>query len=84
MSSLANDYSFDHVFAHQVAGVGSKGDCLLALSTSGNSENVVRACREAKSKGMHVFSLTGEGGGRVAPESDIVIAVPDTDTASIC
>lgn len=83
MSSLANDYSFEHVFAHQIAGVGSEGDCLLALSTSGNSGNVVRACQEAKKKGMHVFSLTGEGGGRVAPESDIVIAVPDTDTASI-
>ncbi len=83
LSSLANDYSFDHVFSHQVEGVGKKGDCLLALSTSGNSENVVRACRTAREKGLHVFALTGEGGGRVAPECDLAVMIPDTDTPRI-
>lgn len=83
LSSLANDYSFDHVFAHQIDGVGKKGDCLLALSTSGNSENVVRACKTAREKGLHVFALTGEGGGRVAPECDLAVMIPDTDTPKI-
>jgi D-sedoheptulose 7-phosphate isomerase len=83
LSSLANDYQFEHVFSHQIEGVGKGGDCLLALSTSGNSENVVRACRSAREKGLHVFALTGEGGGRVAPECDVTIRVPDTDTARI-
>jgi D-sedoheptulose 7-phosphate isomerase len=83
MSSLANDYSFDHVFEHQIDGVGKKGDCLLALSTSGNSENVVRACKTAREKGLHVFALTGEGGGRVAPECDLAVMIPDTDTPKI-
>ncbi len=83
LSSLANDYQFEHVFAHQIEGVGSKGDCLLALSTSGNSENVVRACKAGRARGLHVFALTGEGGGRVATESDLTIKVPDTNTARI-
>jgi D-sedoheptulose 7-phosphate isomerase len=63
--------------------VGSSGDCLLALSTSGNSENVVRACRVGKEKGLRVFSLTGEGGGRLASESELTIMVPDSNTARI-
>ena len=83
LSSLANDYSFDHVFSHQIDGVGKKGDCLLALSTSGNSENVVRACKKAREKGLHVFALTGEGGGRVGPECDAAVMIPDKDTPKI-
>ncbi len=83
LSSLANDYSFEHVFSHQIEGVGQVGDCLLALSTSGNSENVVRACRTAREKGLHVFALTGEGGGKVAPECTLAIKIPDTNTARI-
>lgn len=83
LSSLANDYSFDEVFAHQIDGVGKEGDCLFVLSTSGNSENVVRACRKAKDKGLRVFALTGEGGGRVAPECDTAVVIPDKDTPKI-
>ncbi len=80
VTSLANDYSFDDVFAHQLGGLGAKGDCLLALSTSGNSRNVVRACRAGGERGMHVFSLTGVGGGEMAQHSEITIAVPSSDT----
>lgn len=83
LSSLANDYTFEHVFSHQIEGVGRAGDCLLALSTSGNSENIVRGCRAAKAKGLRVFALTGESGGRVLPECDIAIRIPDTNTARI-
>jgi D-sedoheptulose 7-phosphate isomerase len=83
LSSLANDYSFDEVFSHQLDGMGEKGDCLFALSTSGNSRNVVNACKKAKEKGLRVFALTGEGGGLVAPECDVAVMIPDTDTAKI-
>jgi phosphoheptose isomerase len=83
LSSLANDYTFEHVFSHQIEGVGKKGDCLFALSTSGNSENVIRACKAARTRGLHVFSLTGESGGKVAPECDVAVKVPDTNTARI-
>lgn len=83
LSSLANDYSFDDVFSHQIDGVAREGDCLLALSTSGNSENVVRACKTARKKGLHVFALTGAGGGRVAPETDLTIKISDSNTARI-
>ena len=83
VTAVSNDYSFADIFARQIEGLGKKVDCLVALSTSGNSENIVRACRVAREKGMKVFALTGQGGGRVAPLSDIVLAFPDTETPRI-
>ncbi len=80
VTSLSNDYSFEDVFAHQISGIGQPGDCLLALSTSGKSPNVVRACRAAADKGLRVFALTGAGGGEVARHCEITLAVPTTDT----
>jgi len=83
VTAVSNDYSFDDVFARQIQGLGKAGDCLLALSTSGNSENIVRACRAAREKGMKVLALTGLGGGKLAPLSDIILAFPDTETPRI-
>jgi D-sedoheptulose 7-phosphate isomerase len=83
VTSLANDYSFDDVFAHQIAGIGRPGDCLLALSTSGTSRNVVRACRAAAEKGLHVFALTGAGGGEMARLAEVTVAVPSSDTPHV-
>jgi D-sedoheptulose 7-phosphate isomerase len=83
VTAVSNDYSFADVFARQIEGLGKKADCLVALSTSGNSENIVRACQVAREKGMKVFALTGLGGGKVAPLSDIVLAFPDTETPRI-
>ncbi len=83
VTAVSNDYSFADVFARQIEGLGKPGDCLVALSTSGNSENIVRACRVAKEKGMKVFALTGRGGGKVAPLSDNILAFPDTETPRI-
>ncbi len=80
VTAVANDYSFDEVFARQIAGMGRPGDCLLAISTSGNSRNVVRACEAAKERNMVVCALTGAGGGRVASASDIAVVVPAADT----
>ena len=83
VTSLSNDYAFEDVFAHQIGGIGQRGDCLVALSTSGTSPNVVRACRTAAEKGLRVFALTGAGGGEVAHHAEITIAVPTSDTPHV-
>jgi D-sedoheptulose 7-phosphate isomerase len=83
VTSLSNDYSFEDVFAHQIEGIGQRGDCLLALSTSGTSQNVVRACRTAAEKGLRVFALTGAGGGEVARHAEITVAVSTSDTPHV-
>ncbi len=83
LTSIANDYEFAEVFSRQIEGLARRGDCLFVLSTSGNSENVVRACRTARSKGLKVFGLTGESGGPVASACDVCVRIPDGDTARI-
>ncbi len=80
LTSLGNDYSFEDVFARQIAGIGRSGDCLLALSTSGKSPNVVRACEAAARSGVRVIAMTGAGGGDVARHAEITIAVGVADT----
>ena len=83
ITALANDYDYNEIFAHQIQGLGSSGDCLLALSTSGNSQNVVRACRSARELGMRVFALTGSGGGEIGSGCDVAVRVPFDDTARV-
>ena len=83
ITSVSNDYQFADVFARSVRGMGRRQDALLAFSTSGNSENVVRACVAAQAIGLNVVGLTGAGGGRLADACDVLIAVPDTDTPLI-
>ncbi len=75
LTAIANDYSFDAVFEKQVQGLGNKGDVLLAISTSGNSKNVLRAVEAAKVKGMHVISMTGGTGGKLKDLSDVNLNV---------
>lgn len=86
LTSIANDYSYDEVFARQIKGLGKEGDILLAISTSGNSKNIVNAVFAAHSKEMSVIALTGKDGGdlaRVLRDSDIEIRVPAQSTARI-
>lgn len=83
LTACANDYSFDDVFARQVEALGQQGDALVLLSTSGRSENVVRAARAASEKGIATFAFTGRGGGQLAEACDIAIAVPSDDSARI-
>ena len=80
LTAISNDYEFADVFARQLHGMLRPGDCLVALSTSGESENVVRACRAAREAKGRVLGLTGAKGGRMAAESDVVIMVPENDT----
>jgi D-sedoheptulose 7-phosphate isomerase len=86
MTAVGNDYSFDEVFSKQVTGLGRPGDVLFAISTSGNSKNVVAAIEAAFARDMHVVALTGKGGGRIGGllrETDVHICVPHDRTARI-
>jgi D-sedoheptulose 7-phosphate isomerase len=86
LTAIANDYTFEQVFAKQVRALGRKGDVLLAISTSGNSANVVTAIDAAREREMHVVALTGKGGGRIGEllvEGDVHICVPHDRTARI-
>ncbi|CAN5705990.1 hypothetical protein BH24ACI3_BH24ACI3_06080 [soil metagenome] len=81
LTALANDYSFDRIFARQVEALASDGDCLIAISTSGNSRNVIAAAMEARKAGCRVIGLTGEGGKKLASVSDACVMVPSKRTA---
>ena len=86
MTALANDYSFEQIFAKQVEGLGRAGDVLFAISTSGNSKNVIAAIEAAFARDMHVVALTGKGGGAIGEllrDGDVHICVPHDRTARI-
>lgn len=83
LTAVANDYSFDVVYARLVKGIGKKGDVLVGLSTSGNSKNIVEALKTAKEKEMITVSFTGESGGIMKELSDYLFNVPSTNTPRI-
>jgi D-sedoheptulose 7-phosphate isomerase len=83
ITAIANDYGFDRVFARQVEALATPGDVLLAISTSGNSVNVIEAATTARSKRCKVVALTGGDGGGLAPLSDIALKVPSRVVARI-
>jgi D-sedoheptulose 7-phosphate isomerase len=83
LSAIGNDYGFADVFARQVEGLGRGGDALIAISTSGNSENVLRAVASAKRKCMHTVGLLGRDGGALAAEVDHAVVVGSSRTARI-
>jgi D-sedoheptulose 7-phosphate isomerase len=81
ISCVGNDYGYDQVFSRYIEAVGRKGDVLLAISSSGNSANVVKAIEAAKAKGMVVVGLTGKDGGKMAELVDIEIRAPHSTYA---
>ncbi len=83
LTCIANDYSFDEVFARQVAGLGRAGDLLIGISTSGNSRNVIRAVEEAQKLGMQSVGLLGRDGGQLRALCNHAIVVPHNVTARI-
>ena len=86
ITAIGNDYGFDHIFSKQVRALGRNGDVLLALSTSGNSANVIKAIEAAHERDMHVIALTGRDGGKIAAmlkDNDILLNVPHPRTARI-
>ena len=76
ITCVGNDYGFDQIFARFVEAIGQEGDCLVGISTSGNSANVIEAAKRAKERGMKVIGLTGRGGGELKPLCDVAVDVP--------
>jgi D-sedoheptulose 7-phosphate isomerase len=83
LTAIANDYSFDEVFARQLRGIGREGDVLVAISTSGNSKNVLRAIEVARESGIKTIGLTGRAGGLMRQLCDVCICVPSDRTNHI-
>lgn len=83
VTSVANDYSYDDIYARMTQAAGREGDILVGISTSGNSENVVRAMKTAKEQGMKTIALTGKTGGRMKELADVLIEIQSTTTPRI-
>ncbi|WP_069660538.1 D-sedoheptulose 7-phosphate isomerase [Arcticibacter eurypsychrophilus] len=81
LSCVANDYGYDFVFSRMVEAIGQRGDVLFAISTSGNSENVLQAILAAKEKGLKVIGLTGKDGGKMASMCDVEVRAPISNFA---
>lgn len=83
LTAVANDYSFNMIYARLIEGIADAGDVLVGLSTSGNSENIIKAFEVARSKKMTTIGFTGESGGKIKASSDYLINIPSTDTPRI-
>lgn len=83
LTAVANDYSYDLIYARLLQGIGNKGDVLIGLSTSGNSKNIVKAFEVAKQKEMVTIGFTGAAGGAMKDLSDYLLNAPSTDTPRI-
>ena len=86
LTAVGNDYSYDQVFSKQVRGLGKSGDILLAITTSGNSKNVIKAVEAAQAMGIKVIALSGNGGGQlnnVLSANNLLLAAPSSRTARI-
>jgi len=83
LSAIGNDYTFDYIFERQVEALGQSGDVLLAISTSGNSKNCIRALTRARTLGLHTIAYTGNTGGAMKPLADFNIIIPSDTTMNI-
>jgi D-sedoheptulose 7-phosphate isomerase len=83
LTCIANDTGFENIFARQIEALGNDGDVCIAISTSGQSANIIAACKQARSQGVKVIGLLGRDGGKVAPLCDLALIVPGEDTQRI-
>lgn len=83
LTAVANDYSYDLVYARLLKAIGNEGDILIGLSTSGNSKNVVEALKVARENGLSTICFTGEGGGKMKEYADLLMEIPSKDTPRI-
>ena len=83
LTAVANDYSYEQIYARLIKAVGNDGDILIGLSTSGNSKNVVHAFEQARKQGVITVAMTGAGGGTMKEHADIIIEIPSSDTPRI-
>jgi D-sedoheptulose 7-phosphate isomerase len=81
ISCVGNDYGYDQIFSRYLEALGNKGDVLLAISSSGNSRNVIQAMHTARAKGMQIVALTGKGGGKMSLLADVEIRAPHSEFA---
>ncbi len=83
ITAVANDFGYPEIYAHYIAGVGQKGDVLLGLSTSGNSANILSAFKVAREKGLKTIAFTGQGGGMLRDDAEVLLNVPSESTPRI-
>ncbi len=83
LTAVANDYGYDYVYSRLIEGIGNKGDILLALSTSGNSNNILHAIHKAREMGIVTIGFTGKSGGKMSGLCDMLINIPSEDTPRI-
>jgi len=83
ITAVGNDYGYELIYSRLIRGIGKKGDILIGLSTSGNSENILKAFNVAKKMGMYTIGLTGSNGQKFVDNADVTIKVPSTDTPRI-
>lgn len=81
ITCVGNDYGYDFIFSRYLEGIAKPGDVLLAISTSGNSKNIIQAAKTARLKNIPVIALTGKNGGELATLCDVELRIPDTDFA---
>ena len=83
LTAVGNDYGYDRIFARLISGLGQKGDILVGISTSGNSENILQAFEVCCEKGVRTIAMTGATGGKMKALADLLINIPSTDTPRI-
>ena len=83
LTAIANDFGFDHIFSRQIEAIGKKGDLLIAISTSGNSKNIINAIKSAQSKGLEIIIFTGRNGGETNVFDCLTLKVPSDNVARI-
>jgi D-sedoheptulose 7-phosphate isomerase len=83
ITAVGNDYGYDYIYARMVEAAGREGDVLIAISTSGNSPNIIKAIEKARQQGLVIVGMTGETGGKMATLCDFLINVPSVDTPRI-
>ena len=83
LTAIGNDYGYEYTFARQVEALGHEGDVFVAISTSGNSANIIRAIEAARERGIKVIGFTGKSGGKVAPLSELCFRIPSDETPRI-
>jgi D-sedoheptulose 7-phosphate isomerase len=83
LTAVGNDYGFEQVFARQIQALGRPGDVAVAISTSGNSANVLEGVKQARKRNLKTIGLTGKDGGTLAQKADVAITIPSTSTARI-
>jgi D-sedoheptulose 7-phosphate isomerase len=83
LTAASNDFGFENIFSRQIEALGQKGDILMAISTSGNSPNIVKAVETAKGTGIKTIGLLGDEGGKVGPLVDLALVIPSDDTQRV-